>query len=292
LAGVNIFANNRTIALTDAEGKFDFKITSGTKISFSYLGHRTYAMVVSKDEKNLRIVLQEASSELDELVVTALGIERAKKSLGYAAQQIDGSEVQDAATNNWVNALDGKVPGMMLNTADGPMASSDIILRGDKSLSLGSSGALIVVDGVIISNAISGNDGSAYESSESPVDFGSTMSDINPEDIENISVLKGPGATALYGARGANGAIIITTKSGTERDGLGITFSSDVRLQQVNRWPDYQNEYGSGAHSSNGYYSYHDSDDGIGVTSVSDYGPRLNTGVKYFQYDPVTKTQS
>lgn len=292
LPGVSIFTENKLIKISDTSGKFSVKVAAGTKISFSYIGYKTYSTVITKNEKNLRIILEKSVNELNEVVVTALGIEREKKALGYAAQQISGSEVQDAPTNNWISALNGKAPGMMLNTADGPMGSSSIVLRGEKSLSMGSSGALIVVDGVIISNEVGGNNAKAGSGDESPVDYGSTMSDINPDDIESISVLKGPGATALYGSRGANGAIIITTKSGGSSKGLGVTFSSNTRINTVNSWPDYQYEYGQSGISSYNYYSYGTSEDGKGITSTSDWGAKLNTGVKYYQYNPVTHTQS
>lgn len=292
LAGVSIFSNDRIAGLSDDKGKFDLKVPAGAKVQFSYIGYNSFTLIVSKEEKKLQIRLRPTASNMNDVVVTALGIEREKKSLGYAAQQIDGSEVQDAPANNWVNALDGKVPGMVLNTADGPMGSSDIILRGDKSLSLGSSGALIVIDGVVISNDPDGSGAKAYSGNTAPTDFGSTMTDINPDDIENISVLKGPGATALYGARGANGAIIVTTKSGGARKGLGVTFSSNTRIDMINRWPDYQSEYGPSGISSFDYYSFKDSEDGRGIVSVSDFGAKFNTGVKYFQYDPVTHEQS
>ena len=163
-----------------------------------------------------------------------------------AAQTIKENAVNDARTNNWVNSLTGKVAGLNIQgTGAGPMGSSRITLRGESSLNLDNNQALIIIDGVPVSNKITGTGFTSHLSQDSPVDYGSSVSDINPDDIEKITVLKGAGATALYGSRAAAGVIIITTKGGSSRPrGLGVTFNSTISMDEVNRWPDYQYEYG------------------------------------------------
>jgi TonB-linked SusC/RagA family outer membrane protein len=196
---------------------------------------------------------------------------------------------------NWTDALSGKVPGLnLVRSGSGPTASNKIILRGENNLT-GDNEALIVVDGVVINqgsgrrNAIAGETVYGTGSDNMPVDYGSSINDINPEDIESVTILKGPGASALYGQRGANGAVIITTKSGnSKRKGLGVTFTSNASIEQVNRWPDLQYEYGQGLAGA-AYYSYGASADGASTSGTSSaYGPRFN-GQLFYQYDPVTQ---
>jgi hypothetical protein len=237
----------------------------------------------------IEIILQPNSIALAEAIVTALGIKREEKSLGFAAQIVKENAVSDARTNNWVNSLVGKVAGLNIQgTGAGPMGSSRITLRGESSLNLDNNQALIIIDGVPVSNKISGTGFTSHLSQDSPVDYGSAVSDINPDDIEKVTVLKGAGATALYGSRAAAGVIIITTKSGaTKPKGLGITYNSTISMDEVNRWPDYQYEYGEGRTSA--YYSYGNSADGVntatGVAAGRAWGPKFN-GQTYFQYDP------
>ncbi|MEY3589935.1 MAG: hypothetical protein RLZZ466_455, partial [Bacteroidota bacterium] len=237
----------------------------------------------------VKVVLQSSPITLSEAVVTALGIRREEKSLGFAAQTVKENAVSDARTNNWVNSLVGKVAGLNIQgTGAGPMGSSRITLRGESSLNLDNNQALIIIDGVPVSNKISGTGFTSHLSQDSPVDYGSAVSDINPDDIEKVTVLKGAGATALYGSRAAAGVIIITTKSGaTKPKGLGITYNSTISMDEVNRWPDYQYEYGEGRSSA--YYSYGNSADGVntatGVAAGRAWGPKFN-GQTYFQYDP------
>jgi TonB-linked SusC/RagA family outer membrane protein len=284
---------------TDDKGVFIFKqLRPGTAydFSFSYVGFtdavlKSYRVVEGKNN-SIIIKMRPADNQLNEVVVTALGIKREEKSLGFAAQSVTENAVKDARTNNWVNSLSGKVAGLNIQgTGSGPMGSSRITLRGENSLNLDNNQALIVIDGVPVSSKITGTGYKAHLAQDSPVDFGSDLSDINPDDIASITVLKGPGATALYGSRAAGGALIITTKSGSARKdkGLGITVNSTYSIDQINRWPDYQYEYGEGRTMA--YYSYGDSPDGINTsTSVSAgraWGPKFN-GQQYFQYDPNT----
>ncbi len=284
--------------ITDEKGIFIFrKLIVGNNYDFSasYIGYEPASVkkyqVKQSENNSLLIKLKIASSSLNEVVVTALGIKREEKSLGYAAQSVTENAVKDAKTNNWVNSLSGKVAGLNIQgTGSGPMGSSRITLRGENSLNLDNNQALIVLDGVPVSSKITGTGYKAHLATDSPVDFGSDLSDINPDDIASITVLKGPGATALYGSRAAGGALIITTKSGARKDnGLGITYNANISMDQVNRWPDYQYEYGEGRTSA--YYSYGDSPDGIntstGAAAGRAWGPKFN-GQSYFQYDPNT----
>ncbi len=276
---------------TDVNGEFKLSIPQNQGVLvISSIGFTTIEIPLD-NRREYNFTLAEDNKFLNEVVVTALGIKREEKSLGFAAQTITADAVVDAKTNNWINSLSGKVAGLNIQgTGAGPMGSSRITLRGESSLNLDNNQALIVVDGVPLSSKITGTGFNSHLSADSPVDYGSGVSDLNPDDIESVTVLKGPGATALYGSRAAGGVIIITTKSGDKKDGsIGISFNSNFNIEQVNRWPDYQFEYGEGRTSD--YYSYLDSPDGINTSTTvaagRAWGPKF-AGQSYYQYDPNT----
>ncbi|MET0635291.1 MAG: SusC/RagA family TonB-linked outer membrane protein [Chitinophagaceae bacterium] len=280
---------------TDGKGMFFLgKLQPGGpyRFIFTHVGYipdtLSGYMVTEKARISLSVVLKQQSGELNEVVVTALGIRREEKSLGYAAQSVRENAVKDAKTSNWINALSGKVAGLTIQGAGaGPIGSSRVTLRGESSLNLDNNQALIIIDGVPVSKRITGTGFSSNLSADNPVDFGSDLSDINPDDIEKVTVLKGAGATALYGSRAGGGVILITTKSGKREKGIGVTFNSNVSFDQVNRWPDYQYEYGEGR--TDAYYSYLNSADGPNTSTTvaagRAFGPKFN-GQMYFQYDP------
>jgi TonB-linked SusC/RagA family outer membrane protein len=297
LPGVTITDNQKKVlGVTDQNGSFNLKVTKGSEISFNMIGYTVVKRVIEGAQGNLSIALSSSSSDLNEVVVTALGIKREEKALGYSVSTVKNEDLTDAISNNWTNALTGKVAGLnLLKSGGGPAGSNKIILRGENSLS-GESAALIVIDGVITSGSSGRSTGSgsgAYLSGDSPTDFGNSLADINPDDIESVSVLKGPAATALYGSRGGNGAVIITTKSGKlNQKGIGITINSNTSIETISRWPDYQYEYGQGDAGQDLYYSYLATADGSSTRSTSSaWGPKFN-GQSYFQYDPVTRTTS
>jgi TonB-linked SusC/RagA family outer membrane protein len=289
-------------AISGVDGSYTLNIVPGTyTVEASFISYETKRVqnvsVSSNSNTVLNITLSPADNKLNEVVVTALGIKRENKSLGYSAPVIKGEQLTNALSGNWTDALSGKVAGLnLIRSNSGPAGSNKIILRGESNLT-GDNEALIVVDGVVInqgSGRRTSNSGeSAYGTSSDnmPADYGSNLNDINPEDIETVTVLKGPGAAALYGQRGANGAIIITTKSGKKHSGLGITFNSNASLESVNRWPDLQYEYGQGTAGSR-YYSFGAGPDGASTSATSSaYGPKFD-GQLFYQLDPVTQKQS
>ncbi|MBE9462002.1 SusC/RagA family TonB-linked outer membrane protein [Dyadobacter subterraneus] len=290
IPGVNVLIKGTSSGTTtDAQGRYALDAPSpGQAVIFSAIGFISQEKMIGK-QSVINIVLLEDTKMLNEVVVTALGIKREEKSLGFAAQTINENAVKDAKSNNWVNTLSGKVAGLNIQGAGaGPMGSARITLRGESSLNLDNNQALIVVDGVPVSSKITGTGFNSHLSADSPVDYGSSLSDINPDDIEKVTVLKGPGATALYGSRAAGGAIIITTKSGVRKDkGIGVTVNSNFSIEQINRYPDYQFEYGEGR--TNKYFSYLDSEDGPNtattVAAGRAWGPKFD-GQSYFQYNP------
>jgi TonB-linked SusC/RagA family outer membrane protein len=297
LTAVTINAAKQSFGSSNEDGTFSITVAKGTAVTFTAVSYVTYSFVADQTENGKQILLVRDAKEMDAVVVTALGITRKERSLGYAATTVQGEELTEAMPANWTDALSGKVAGLsMIRSGSGPTASNKIILRGENNLT-GDNEALIVVDGVVINqgsgrrSAVAGEVVYGVSSDNMPADYGSSLNDINPEDIESVTVLKGPGAAALYGQRGANGAVIITTKAGSaKKKGLGVTFNSNVSMEEANRWPDLQYEYGQGLAGA-AYYSFGAGPDGASTSATSSaYGPRFN-GQMFYQYDPVTQKQ-
>ncbi len=236
--------------ITDFDGKYQLKVASGSVVVFSFIGMTTQEMSAGNSGV-FNIVLASETTGLDEVVVTALGIKREKKALGYASTEIKGDQLVSNVINP-VNALQGKVAGVEISQSDGgAFGSSKILIRGVSTLGKNNQ-PIYVVDGVILDNAVS-NSGNA-DWNQAANDYGNELKNLNPDDFASVSVLKGAASTALYGSRGMNGAIVITTKSGTARKGMGVEVSQTFGLDYVYKQPDLQNEYGDGALS--GYVDY------------------------------------
>lgn len=266
LPGVSIFVKGTKQAVTsNGAGSFTVTVTGKSTLVFSYIGFATKEVEVSGDTQVLNVVLNDADNALDEVVVTALGISRQKKSLGYAVQELKGESLTEARESNLVNALAGKVAGVRVTNSQGDMGSSRIVIRGETSIS-GNNQPLFVVDGIPVDNSQLNSAGAR--------DYANTISDINPNDIESISVLKGPNAAALYGSRAAAGVVIIKTKSGKSKKGLGVSFNSNGVIESLLTLPKYQDVFGQG---SEGKFSYVDGK-GAGTNDGVDesWGPRMD----------------
>ncbi|WP_271783397.1 SusC/RagA family TonB-linked outer membrane protein [Aquimarina algiphila] len=277
---------------TDFDGKFSLRVLENTTLVFSYLGYENQEVLVTSDII-LKIALEESSNALNEVVVTALNIKRAEKTIGYATQQIGGVEMKESNETNLVNTLTGKIAGVQITNSSGAIgASSSIVLRGNNSIS-GKNQPLFVIDGVPISNEVhqtsrvfggpsnpnqSGFLGEGIGGGEQQVDYGNAAGEINPADIESVQVLKGANAAALYGSRAANGVILITTRSGKGQKGLGVTITSSISMQTPLKTPKFQTDFGKG---NNGLYEYPDLNADIG----RNFGPRFN-GQLIPQYNP------
>ena len=238
---VSVVGTNRSTQ-TDANGNFRIQANNGEKIRFSIIGFTTYETTVSGTILNA--TLQEDAGNLDEVVVTAMGIKREKKSLGYSFQEVKSEQLLEAKEANISNALVGKVAGLnVIKGSNGPASSTKITLRGNNSL-VGDNQPLIIVDGVPVNNFLGTSNNDYWNPG---TDMGGGLGDINPEDIESMSVLKSGAASALYGSRAGNGAIIITTKSGKAQKGTGITFSSTLGLETLFMTPELQSSFGQGS---------------------------------------------
>ena len=229
--------------VTDIDGNFSLKgVKKGSTLRISYVGFETKEVVFNGAPLN--ITLKDDSKSLDEVVVTALGMKRSEKALGYAVTQVSGKDLAEANTISPVAALQGKVAGVQIEQSDGGMfGSTKIQIRGASTLK-GNNQPIYVVDGVILDNSISDSGDADWSSNIN--DYGNELKNLNPDDFESVSVLKGAAATALYGSRGLNGAVVITTKSGKAGKGLGITFSQTFGIDRVYKTPDLQNEYVDG----------------------------------------------
>ena len=245
LPGVTVLIQGTSTGTqTDFDGNYSIGAAEGDVLVYSFVGMETAEYTVANND-TIDVTLSTDSAQLDEVVVTALGIEREKKSLGYATQEVQGAEVSDVPTQNFMNSLSGKVAGLSVKSSGTMGGSTNIVIRGNSSLT-GNNQALFVIDGTPISNDTPNT--SDQQSGRGGYDYGNAASDINPNDIESINVLKGAAATALYGARAANGAIIIETKKGSKQKGIGISINSTFMTTSVddNTLPVYQDEYGDG----------------------------------------------
>ncbi len=239
-----IVKGTTTGTVTDYDGKFSLSVPSAAKtLVISYIGMAAQEVAIAP---NVRVLLKADTQNLDEVVVTALGISREKKALGYAVSEVKGDEMLKArgGVSNPINALQGKVAGLQIQGGAGSMGGySKVIIRGVKSIS-GNNQPLFVIDGVPV-------EGSDFNSTDAArgaggYDYGNLIQDLNPDDIENISVLKGPNASALYGSRATNGVVMITTKKGKKGEGYGVTFNSSLGFEVVNKMPKMQKLYGGG----------------------------------------------
>ncbi len=256
LPGVNIIIKGTTTGVqSDFDGNYAIQAAQGDVLVFSFIGLKKAEYPVSTSAV-INVTLEADAAQLSEVVVTALGIKREKKSLGYATQEVDGSEVSDVPTTNFMNSLSGKVAGLNIKSSGTIGGSSNVIIRGNASLT-GNNQALFVVDGTPISNANTNT--SDQKTGRGGYDFGNAAADIDPNNIASINVLKGAAATALYGSRASNGVVIITTKRGSKGKGIGVSVSSSLMISNADKetLPVYQKEYGAG------YGPYYDSDDGF-----------------------------
>ena len=285
-------------AITTEDGRFSIKAANGQHLEISSVGYVNTSIVVGKGS-NLRIRLEASGKELGEVVVTALGISKQKRSLGYAVQTVDNKQLSEVKPENIVNALSGKVAGVQVTNATGAVGgSARIVIRGESSFT--NSQPLWVVDGTPFINFESNKD--AYDGA----DFGNGAMDIDPSNVESITVLKGANAAALYGSRGANGVIVVTTKRGSKTKGFGVEVSSAVTADVDPYLPYYQNKYGGGNNGEEWYwndynkrngtnltyqeyaqkfgYSYVDGKNGVNDGTPSSWGPRLDIGLMLPQF--------
>jgi TonB-linked SusC/RagA family outer membrane protein len=294
LPGVSVVVRGTTIgAVTDFEGKYSITVPDqSATLMFSFVGMLTQELKLD-GRTSVDVVLESTSTELDEVVVTALGVSREKKSLGYAVQEVDGEAVSATAPSNFAASLSGKLAGVQIKQPNTMGGSSNILIRGSTSIS-GNNQPLFVLDGVPVDNSNyasnTGNYGTGF-------DYGNVAQDINPNDIESISVLKGAAASALYGSRAANGVILITTKKGKTRQGIGVSVSSNFMVGKVDQssLPKHQYEYGAGYgpfyEDPSGYFFYGDVDgDGTNdlITPTSEdasWGAPLDGTLQVVQWD-------
>jgi TonB-linked SusC/RagA family outer membrane protein len=275
LTGVTIrVKGTRRITQTDANGKFSIKVNTGEILQISSVGYETTDVKVGSGDV-IGMSLKTADNTLGEVVVTAMDIKRNPRELGYSVQKVSGSEVQETQRENFLNSLAGRVAGLTLDQTSGVAgASSSVVLRGFNSLSL-SNQPLYVVDGVILDNQTinetsSGGQGIGLASDRpnKSSDYQNRIADINPSDIETITVLKGPEATALYGSQASSGAIVITTRK-AKSNKLAVQYDNSFRIQEVTRWPEVMEDYTTGIN-------------GVGANTFQYFGPAYAPNTQRF----------
>lgn len=295
--GASIVVKGTTIGtVTNFDGTFELDVPENAKtLVFSYIGMKAKEVTA---QTNMKVTLESDSKALDEVVVTAMGLTREKKSLGYAIQEVKSDELTKAGQMSLTSSLSGKMAGVQINQFGGGVgASSRISIRGNSSLGYDQQ-PMIVVDGIPIANDTQRTGDHAYTG----VDYGSGLNDINPEDIESITVLKG-GSAALYGMRAGNGVILITTKSGRKGEGVKVSYDGSITMDRISTIPKLQNSYGQGKKGSEYYwqrdfpnmsyqdyvldhsFSYLDGSNGTNDFEDVSWGPRLDANLMIPQYD-------
>ncbi|PVW17329.1 SusC/RagA family TonB-linked outer membrane protein [Marixanthomonas spongiae] len=283
---VNVISSNGEATTTDKTGKFTIEIsTNEAMLTFSSIGYSTQTVSVG-DATEFSIRLKESTTNLDEVVVTALGLKRETKKLGYTVQTLDSEGINEVKAVNFLDNLSGKLAGVTVSQgATGVGSSSKITIRGESSFS--NNNPLFIVDGTPINNETVFNFTNEAASGFQEIDFGNGAMEVNPDDIESVTVLKGPSAAALYGTRASNGVIVIETKDGSKAKGLGVSINTSLFVETPFKLPEFQNEYGQG---NGGEFAYVDGLGG-GTNDLISYswGPRLDVGNLIPQYDsPVT----
>lgn len=301
LPGVSVSIKGTTLGTqTDANGKFTLSISGNAALSFSFVGYITQTVPVNGT--TLNVVLTEAAQQLGEVVVTgALGLQRTRNQQAYAAQQVSGDEVSKTRSSNFVEGLSGKVSGLEIRQNNSLGSSTNVVIRGSKSI-FNSNQALFVVDGVPFNNGAPS--GSTINSADQRTgrggyDYGSPIQDINPDNIESITVLKGAAASALYGSQGANGVILITTKKA--KKGLGIVVNAGISTGAIDKstFAKYQKQYGGGYgpgyEDESGYFWFRDvngdgQDDLVDpLTEDASYGHAFDPNLKVYQWNAFYK---
>lgn len=285
LPGVNVVVKGTTNGtVTDTDGRYSLNVpTSNSVLVFSFIGLVTQEIDIA-GRQVVDVPMASDVTQLTEVVVTALGIERKRNELPYAAQQVTGDQIAATRNANFVNALSGKVAGIDIKTNNNLGGSTNVVIRGYKSIT-GNNQALFVIDGVPVSNA--NNNSVQQRNGGTGVDYGNAAADINPDNIASINVLKGAAASALYGSRAANGVVMITTKKG-KKDSFNVTVNSGVTIGKIDRstYAEYQDEYGAGY--SNDFY---EADLGSGVAPVvqfdadASFGPRFDPNLMVYHWD-------
>ncbi len=282
---VNI-TNNQNGSITDQDGQYTIEVdNTEANLQFSFIGFKTQTIIVG-DQTIINVALEEDASNLDEVVITALGLERDTKELGYVVQSLKSKGLTEVNAVNFLDNLSGKLAGVTITQgATGVGSSSKITIRGEASFS--NNNPLFVVDGIPINNNTVFNFTNEAAAGFQEVDFGNGAMEVNADDIEEVSVLKGPSAAALYGSRASNGVIVIKTKDGKKTKGLGISINTSLFVDSAFKLPEFQNSYGQG---QSGQFEYVDGlGGGISDNITYSWGPRLDAGVFVQQFDsPVT----
>lgn len=311
IIGANVVAKGTTMGtVSDEQGSYSLNVPANTTtLVVSYAGYSTQELQLGAS--NVIDMTLEEGIILDETVVTAMGIKKLKNDLGYSAQKVDGSDVSNGREGSIINSLSAKVAGLNVSRNNNVGGSTNVVLRGYKSLS-GDNQALFIVDGVPIDNANT-NDVNQKIGRGGYYDYGSAANDINPDDIENVTVLKGAAATALYGSRAANGVILITTKKGQTKDGIGVTVNlgASVGSYDPSTFAKYQNKYGGGYgqyyEDNSGFFLYRDASNGfVGLDPATNpngslvvptaedasWGARFDPNKQVYQWDAFDPTSS
>ncbi|WP_327019263.1 SusC/RagA family TonB-linked outer membrane protein [Croceibacter atlanticus] len=280
---VNVILNNSTTATTtDDNGRYSIDINSELDVlKFSALGFISQSITVG-NKTIINVALEESTTDLNEIVITALGFKRETKELGYAVQSLGSDDIQEVKAVNFLDNLSGKLAGVTISQgATGVGSTSKITIRGEASFS--NNNPLFVVDGTPINNNTVFNFTNEAAAGFQEVDFGNGAMEVNPDDIASVSVLKGPSAAALYGTRASNGVIVIETKNGANKKGLGVSYNTSLFIDTAFRLPDFQNEYGQG---NSGEFEYVDGlGGGINDNITYSWGPRLDQGLLIPQFD-------